>query len=295
MVFRPLVLDAVNRAVTALDGVSGKSINVAKVLCALGEQPLTTGFLGGDRGEQLRAALTTRGIAHDFVTVSPPTRQCVTVIDQSAGTHTELVEESRPVQPADFERLEATVRRCLCGCRALVMSGTIVPGGPADLYRQCTCLAHASGVMAAVDAHGSALVEALKAGPELVKPNRTELAGTLGRELPDDATVMSAMRDLSERGAQRIIVTAGSKPTLAFDGRLFWKITSPRIPVVNPIGSGDAFTAAVVSRLVRGDNLGEACRWGSAAGAANALTAMPGELDRDEVRRWARQVEVERL
>jgi hypothetical protein len=37
MIFRKLALDAVNRAVTTWDGVAGKSINVAKVLRALGD------------------------------------------------------------------------------------------------------------------------------------------------------------------------------------------------------------------------------------------------------------------
>jgi len=50
MIFRKLALDAVNRAVTTLDGVAGKSINVAKVLRALGDHPVATGFLGGERG-----------------------------------------------------------------------------------------------------------------------------------------------------------------------------------------------------------------------------------------------------
>src|SRR5580765_3877688 len=92
MVFHKLAVDAVNRAAKTLDGVAGKSVNVAKVLKALGEEPLATGFLGGDRGEYLKEVLARAGIELDFVTVSVRTRQCVTVIDESAGTQTELVE-----------------------------------------------------------------------------------------------------------------------------------------------------------------------------------------------------------
>lgn len=295
MIFRKLALDAVNRAVTTLDGVAGKSINVAKVLRALGDHPVATGFLGGERGEQLRMALDARGIEHDFVTVAAPTRQCVTVIDESAGTHTELVEESRPVESSDFEQLMAVVRRRVHACRAVVMSGSIPPGGPVDLYLPCTRLAHEANALSVVDAQGAALMEALKSKPGLVKPNRLELAATVGRELPDDLAAMSAMRELCERGAQRVVVTAGKEPALAFDGRSYWRIVTPRIKVVNPIGSGDAFTAGLVSRLIRGDDLGEACRWGSAAGAANALTAMAGEVNRPDVERLARETQVERI
>ena len=295
MIFRKLALDAVNRAVTTLDGVAGKSINVAKVLRALGDHPVATGFLGGERGEQLRMALDARGIEHDFVIVAAPTRLCVTVIDESAGTHTELVEESRPVESSDFEQLMAVVRRRVHACRAVVMSGSIPPGGPVELYLPCARLAHEANALSVVDAQGAALMEALKSKPGLVKPNRLELAATVGRELPDDLAAMSAMRELCERGAQRVVVTAGKEPALAFDGRSYWRIVTPRIKVVNPIGSGDAFTAGLVSRLIRGDDLGEACRWGSAAGAANALTAMAGEVNRPDVERLAQATRVERI
>src|ERR1035441_1109641 len=105
MTFRKLTIDAVNRAVTTLDGVAGKSVNVAKVLKALGEHPVATGFLGGDRGEWLRAVLEAQGIELEFVNVAPRTRQCTTLIDASTDTHTELVEESQPVAPADYEEL----------------------------------------------------------------------------------------------------------------------------------------------------------------------------------------------
>jgi tagatose 6-phosphate kinase len=295
MVFRKLALDAVNRAVTTLDGVAGKSINVAKVLRSLGERPLAAGFLGGPRGEEVRSLLAARGIEMDFVNVAVPTRQCITVIDQSAGTHTELVEESRPVSPADYDQLISIIRRHAKVCHAAVMSGTITPGGPVDLYLQCTRLAHEAGALTVVDAQGAALLEALKARPGLVKPNRTELGATVGRELPDEAAVLSAMRELCEHGAQRVVVTAGRGATLACDGHACWRINSPRIEVVNPIGSGDAFTAGLTWRLLGGSDLGEACRWGAAAGAANALALMAGEVDPLEVDRLAKEVVAERV
>ncbi len=295
MVFRKLALDAVNRAAATLDGAAGKSVNVAKVLKTLGEHPVATGFLGGDPGEFLRAALTEKGVESDFVAVSTRTRQCITVIDESAGTCTELVEESRPVGPTAFNELMAVVRRRVPECRAMVMSGTIVTGGPEKLYSDCTQLAENAGVLSVVDAQGTALVEVLKAKPGLVKPNRTELAATVGRELEGEADVMKAMRELCEHGAQRVVVTAGKGPTLAFDGKNFWRIVAPLVQAVNPIGSGDAFTAGLVSRLVRGDDLGEACCWGSAAGAANTLTLMPGEVNRSDVKQLAPGIEVQKI
>lgn len=292
MIFRRLALDAVNRAGTTLDGAAGKAVNVAKVLQTLGEHPVTTGFLGGERGGFLRAVIAEKGIESDFVEVKAPTRQCTTVIDEATGRHTELVEEGRPIRPGDFKKFMAIARRRIPGSRAVAMSGTIAPGCPATLYFDCTRLAGKAGALSVVDAQGVALTEALKAKPGLVKPNRAELAATVGREPKSEADLEQAMRELHERGAQRVIVTAGAKPALAFDGKHFWRVISPQIKVVNPIGSGDAFNAGVIWRLLRGDDLGEACRWGAAAGAANALTPMPGDLNRADVKQLVKEVVV---
>ncbi len=295
MVFRRLTLDAVNRAVSTLDGAAGKSVNVAKVLKTLGERPVAVGFLGGARGDNVRTWLTALGIELDFVTVAACTRQCITLLDQSAGTTTELVEEAKAVSAADYESLIGVIRRRVQGCRAAIMSGTITPGCPSDLYFHGARMARDVGALSVVDAHGPALLETLKAEPSLVKPNRSELATTIGRELEDESAVIAGMRELSERGAQRVVVTAGRGPMLAYDGRSCWRIHPPQINATNPIGSGDAFAAGLVWRLLRGEDLGEASRWAAAVGAANALTMMPGEVQLNDVERLVHQITVEHL
>ena len=283
MIFRELAINQVNRAATTLDGAAGKAVNVAKVLHTLGEQPLATGFLGTARGEEIRAILTGLGLDTDFVSVAAPARQCITVLDQAAHTVTELVEESRPVPSADYELLAGKIQARVAGCQAIIMSGSLTPGGPVDFYRRCTEIGSAAGAMTVLDAQGRPLTAALSARPDLIKPNRAELGLTVGRDLRDLAAVCEAMREVRERGAARVVVTAGHDSILALDGAALWRIQPPCIQPVNPIGSGDAFTAALTWRLLRGDGLGRACQWAAAAGAANALTPMPGELDRRQV------------
>ena len=295
MVFSKLEVDAVNRAVNTLDGIAGKSINVAKVLKTLGQRSVAIGFAGGERGQELLHALTSRQIEAEFVKVSAPTRQCVSLLDQTTETVTELVEESRSVTPADYESLGAIVDRRLAKCAAVVMSGSLTPNGPVDFYQRLTQMANRLGIFTMVDAQGPPLVESLKARPGLVKPNRRELAATVQRELRNQDELIDAMHEVQKRGARRVVVTAGKSATLALDDQDLWRIQPPEIRAVNPIGSGDAFTAALVWQMTLKQTIGEACRWGAAAGAANALSLMPGELERKDVEQLATQVKVERL
>jgi tagatose 6-phosphate kinase len=292
MVFSRWLEGQVNRAHTTSEGAAGKSINVAKVLHLLGQRPWVTGFLGGPRGIDIRHLLEARGLELEMVTVAAPTRLCITLIDEASGTVTELVEESRPVAGQDYEQLLQIVQRRLPTAQAIVMSGTLTPGGPVDFYARCTQLAHKHNVLAVVDASGPPLECALAAKPGLVKPNRAELEATLGRSLRSPADLEAGLGELHARGAQCVVVTAGQEPAMAFDGRTLWRVTAPAIRATNPIGSGDSFTAALVWRLLAGDDLGEACRWGTAAGAANALALMAGEPRREDIEHLASQTEV---
>lgn len=295
MVFPRLAVDSVNRAAATYDGAAGKSINVAKMLRILGEQTLAAGFIGGDRGEFIRSELKRRLVECRFVKVEPRTRECVTVVDRQSGAVTELVEESRPVAVEAYARLRATIRRTLPKCRAMILSGTLTPEANPDFYRECVEMAAAAGVLSVVDAQGEALLRALEAKPGLVKPNRAELAATTGLKCGTETATLAAMRVLHERGARQVVVTAGSAPALAFDGTRCWRIIPPAIAALNSIGSGDAFTAGLVLRLLKGDDLGRACRWAAAAGAANALSWMPGEADPAEVHRLATEARIEVL
>lgn len=67
MVFDSLRIGQVNRARTTVDGVAGKSINVAKILRNLAGTPFVLGFVGGDRGEEIKRTLTERGIDFDLL------------------------------------------------------------------------------------------------------------------------------------------------------------------------------------------------------------------------------------
>jgi tagatose 6-phosphate kinase len=295
MVFKRLEFDEVNRAISTLDGIAGKGVNVAKVLKQLGVSPVLFGFAGGASGEHLKSTLSARQIRHHLVQVEPVTRRCITVLDQDAGTQTELVEESKAVSESAYAQLLEALRNEAPAPAALVCSGTLTPGAPQAFYRDCVALANERGAIAILDAQGPALLDALSAKPRLVKPNRAEVAKTLGRTIETETEMRAAAAELQERGAVAVVFTSGARPALAFQGTSAWRITSPQIKPVNPIGSGDSFTAALTWRLLAGDDLGAACRWGAAAGAANALTLMAAEFESAEMERLARSVSIEQI
>lgn len=291
MVFKKLELGEVNRAVEVHQDVAGKSVNVAKVLAALQKPATALGFVGGERGQFIRQQLDRRGINHDFVTVEPQTRLCVTMLDQAAGTITELVEESQSVEESAWNELLSKLSN-IPRAQMLILSGTLAGGARPAFYRQCI---ESTQTPAIVDTQGQVLLESLKARPLIAKPNRRELGVALGLSVDTDSSLQSAMIELIERGAKNAVITLGPDGALSYDGKEFFHITSPKVQAVNSVGSGDAFTAGLAAALVDGQPLSEACRLGAACGAANALTLMAGDVRHEDVTTLLEQTTVQRV
>ena len=293
MVFERLEPDAVNRAAAVHDYASGKSVNVARVLHTLGAEVLAVGFAGGDRGLALLRDLDAAGVRHDFVTTAHPTRQCVTVIDRSRGSATELVEESTHVAAPEWAQLHERLDRLLPRATGVILSGSLPPGAPQDFY--LTCLRRVPpSVPTVLDTRGQPLRGALRHPGFIAKLNREELASTVGHALDADDALVRAMREIMPPGGATV-VTLGAKGALAMDARGAWRLQVPAVPARSAVGSGDAFAAGLTLGLLRKQPLPDACAFATACGAANAMTDRAGHLSREDVERLRPQVRIEPL
>ena len=282
LIFERVMLDAVNRAVEVHEHASGKSVNVARIAHSLGEAVLASGFLGGDRGAFLRREMDQAGIAHDFVSVSPQTRLCTTVVDRSNKTATELVEESAAVASEDWTRLSDAISSAVGRATLCVFSGSLPPGGPAGYYADCVRLAQAAGCRVILDARGEPLRLAMSSPGLTIKLNREELSATVGCPLTDDESLRDGMHRATPPGGATI-VTLGAAGAVAYDGISFCKISSPRVETISAVGSGDAFAAGFAVGIIRGRSFQDACALGAACGAANAMTPLSGHIQPERI------------
>jgi tagatose 6-phosphate kinase len=103
------------------------------------------------------------------------------------------------------------------------------------------------------------------------------------------------MREVVSLGAEWAAVTHGVDDTFISDGSRFWRIATPKVEAVNPIGSGDSFAAGLAAGLRRGQEVPEACRLAVACASANAMTENAGEVRVEDVERLLRGIEVPSL
>jgi tagatose 6-phosphate kinase len=279
--FEALEPGEVNRAAGAWSCASGKVINVARACHALGADVHGLTVVGGPAGAAIADELAASGIGSTCLPTAAPTRTCTTILETGSGRTTELVENAGPVTSAELAEVVRVFRELSKRASIAVLSGSLPPGAPATFYSEV--LDGFRGVII-LDARGDELLAALRHRPLLVKPNRKELEQTLQRPLPDDESLWGAMRELNQRGAQWVLVTAGPDAAwLSSSDELLPLRPFPVAQVVNPIGCGDCVAAGIAVGIDRGESLVDAVRLGFAAACVNAGRLLPAELEASAV------------
>lgn len=292
MRFPALVPGEVNRARETRRCASGKVLNVAVALAHLGATTRAVTVLGGAPAAPTAAEMAAFGIDLLAVPTRGETRTCTTLLDDARGETTELVENAGPLDTDELTAFVEAYRAAVAGAAAVVLSGSLPAGTPAGLYRD---LLGATTCPAILDARGPELLEALPARPLLVKPNREELAKTVGHPIDDEGRVLAAMESLRERGAAWVLVTDGAAPALVIGPEGRFRVLPPRPErIVNPIGCGDCLAAGFAAAIATGREPLEAIRFGMACATVNCGTLLAGRLDRGRVAALSGRVTIER-
>jgi 1-phosphofructokinase family hexose kinase len=277
-----LVFDAfrygeVNRAREVHWCASGKVFNAGIAAHHLGGPSLTLATVGGPPVPQIEAEFEALGVPYRWVPTRSATRVCTTILDQATGAITELVENGRPLTAEELDEFRWAYAEEARRADVAVLIGSLPVGTPDTFYRD---LLERTPCPAVLDFRGPGLVSVLDLQPYLIKPNREELARTVGRPLATDEELLSAMRWLNERGAQWVVITQGAGPVWVSSRRAAYRFHPVVVrDVVNPIASGDAMAATIAWATRAGRPLPEAVRLGLGAAAQNVRQLLPCRID----------------
>jgi len=296
MRFPALRVGEVNRAAEVVWCASGKVLNVGLALASLGSASRTISPVGGPARETFERDFAAVGAPVDWIATDEPTRVCTTLLDESTGVTTELVENARPLSAADLHAYVEAFHKAAGEAAVAVFTGSLPGAVSTNFYRDLAEKTHAKLI---VDARGPELLAMFEGTrkPFLVKPNREELAKTVRRELTTDVELFAAMRELNERGAEWVVVTQGKDAVWASSHREgLHRFTPPRVDrVVNPIGCGDCCCAGIAYGLTIGRGVLHSIALGMAAATDNLGSLLPARLDKDRVDRIAATITAEKI
>lgn len=295
----PLTRGAVHRVTSVTTEAGGKGVNVARALTLAGLD--TVALLPASADDPLVVALHASAVPFRCLPTAEPVRTNLTITEHD-GTTTKLNERGASLDSSTVEALTEAVFAHAETAAWVTLSGSLPPGMPDHWYADVLARLASYPCRIAVDTSDgplAALVASLdRAAPDLLKPNAEELAGVLGYSPQaleaavaqgDPEPVVSAARQLVDRGVAAVLATLGSAGAVLVDETGNWMASPPPITPRSTVGAGDAslagYVRAEVSGAVPARRLQMAVAYGSAA-AALPGSAMPGpaDLDLDAVR-----------
>lgn len=274
-------LGMVNRVQGEQTFSGGKGINVTVILKNLGIPNRALGFLAGFTGNFIEQDLREQGCQTEFVRLAKGfSRINVKIKGQEES---EINGGGPAVDQAAMEALFEKINSLQKG-DMLIISGSIPPSLPKDLYEKILGLLDERGVYAVVDTAGEALMKTLRYEPFLIKPNRQELEELAGSRLFTRAEIVAQGRRLQEMGAQNVLISMAAEGAvlLTSDGKIFFG-EAPRGTVRNSVGAGDSMVGGFVAGWLKTGSYPAALQWGIAAGSASAFCE--GLATGEEIRR----------
>ncbi|WP_064429749.1 tagatose-6-phosphate kinase [Streptococcus equi] len=275
-----LTLDAVNRVDRTTKTAGGKGLNVTRVLAEAGQSVVATGFIGGKLGDFVIHQLQEQGISNQFFKIKGETRNCIAVLHE--GMQTEILEAGPYIDMDEAEGFLNHMSIIAKQFDVLTFSGSLPKGLAAHYYQDLITMARVYGSKVVLDCSGAPLKAVLagKDKPTVIKPNLEELEDLIGQPVTlDEERLISLLSQPLFEGIEWIIVSLGAQGAFAKHHNRFYRVTIPKIEVVNPVGSGDATVAGIAWALAEGDDDETLLKKANVLGMLNAQETRTGHVN----------------
>lgn len=284
--------NAVNHGLAMQFDAGGKGINVASFLSDYGYDAAVTGFLGEENTGLFERHFDATGLADHFVRIPGRTRTNVKISDQAQQQTTDINMRGEAPSSEAVEGLLDTIDALAETCGWFVLTGSLPPGVPADIYATLIARIQAHDVPVALDTSGEALREGVRAGPRIVKPNVLELQQITGETLEDEADIERAARRLLDLGIDLVVISMGKDGALFIDRRTSLKAVPPTVTVKSTVGAGDAMVAGLIAGQTQKLGLKRCARLATAFSVGAVTVVGPYLPDTDTLDAYRQQVEV---
>ncbi len=283
VVYNPPVIDGVFRADKVFRFVSGKGLNVARVLKNLGFNGYTcVNIIGGGTGEIISRNCEKEEIRCIEFRIREESRINTCVMTEYSQTSVSYVEPGPKLSREEVKKYKdflATALRKERECD-IVISGAPCRGITEKDFRDILSIVTSEGNDVIVDISGRWLQIAAEYPLRLLKVNREEFK----EAFYIDAFIFDhdLKRFKKQKRITELIVTDGKNGCMVFrdDDRCIYGKMRGVTGGNYPVGSGDSFLAGYLMRYAQNAGISECVRYANACGLANTYEYGPGIFDR---------------
>ncbi len=252
----------------------GKGFNQATAAARLGTQVTLIGRIGDDPfADVLRSAIESEQIDNRFVKTDAESGTGIaTIVVEPDGDNSIIVvpRANMQITPADIDE----AKDCIANADVLLLQLET----PIDASERAAEIAKANDTIVILDpAPARPLPPSLLSQVDILTPNATEAALLSGHAVNTlEAGIVTAevlQTQIATDSHAAVVLTLGEQGVLLYTPTQSIHVPALSVDAVDTTGAGDAFSGALATALANGNDLYEAVKFATAAGAA-AVTVL---------------------
>jgi 6-phosphofructokinase 2 len=287
------IYDDVNTIVEEKEYVSGKGIDVSRVIKELGGQSIALGIVGGYSGLELEGRLVNEGVLCDFTRVNAETRTNIIIHQRKKKMQTFLSTPGPHVSPLETATIFNKLKDLPRGSH-LVISGSLPPDMSETFFAQIITTVRDKDISVFLDTDGETLKNGVQARPYLIKPNIHEFNRLAEKNMKDVEELCRAAEPYLEF-IDRVVISAGARGAVGVSRQERYHVVPPKVNVKSSMGAGDSLLAGFIFALNEGASFKDALALGVACGTAATLNPMQALCVREDVYQIRKEVVIKSI
>jgi len=258
---------------------AGKAVNVARTLGKLKVPTMLIGFIGKGQQEYFERYTNNDFVSCQLFATEGKTRENITILDPVNNVETHIRDRGFEIALADLNKLKKKLALLANSETIVAFSGSLPPGISTEDFLELIHICLINEARVCVDCSGNVLKACKPLGLWMIKPNLSELAEMLDRDLTETARIIEAGREMKNHVAINL-VTLGREGAFLFSdagdfqGRI---LIDPKV-IKNTVGAGDAMLAGFLAGIATQKSIPNSFALGLSTATAATLSRTPGDV-----------------
>lgn len=291
-----IILGETNKCILERCDISGKGINVSKVVASLGCNTVATGFLGGNNAKMFTDYLSLNNISHNFVKIDCEIRTNIKLVENNTGRETEINENGPVVTTEQVKQFLTMLNNYYKKEDILCVSGSLPGGVEPEIYTNIILSAKAAGMRTIFDSSENSFRAGVEAAPFAIKPNMYEMETYFKERIHTLREIKQKALYFINKGIETVVLSMGREGACfinknnAVRARIKEKLT-----VRGTIGAGDAICGALAVSLQNNMDFESTVRLCIASASACVIEegTVPGSAV--NIERFKNLIEIEKI
>lgn len=247
----------------------GKGINISRALKNAKVDNTAIAVVGKENGEEYCKKLDDGNVKYVPVFVDGRIRENIILHDNS-DVETRVSFNGFSVDKGLFGKVVNAIGE-IDNQTIITLTGSNPKGISVEEVKDFVKELKDKGAKVVIDNRSFSLKDILEVKPFLIKPNKDEISGYMGREIKNAEEMKTVAKELYGKGVENVLISSGESGAVLASQNGVYSVVPPKITAISTIGAGDSMIAGFIYAYITGKNSSDRLKYAVSFGTAACL------------------------